>query len=448
MALKKIRDGMESALLIIVHVIIILSKCILKIFSSIKSAFNHLVIFFKDERRALGEGFFGLVISVIGSLFAGILLGKMTFFLENYPGLIVLIPGAIGMRGNIFGALGSRLSSDLHIGILPPELKKSNILTQNISGAIILTIILSLLLAFFAKGFCIVLGFPSITIIDFTIISVLGGIFSGIMLLPLTIIIALKSYENGWDPDNVTTPIIATIGDLFALPSILIAVLLLGWIKNGFFEIFLFIIFIFMGLAGLILGLRGGTDLKKIIYQSTPVLLICSLMGTTAGSILNSKLSIILSNPSILTMVPLFSAESGDLVSILGARLSSGLHSGYIKPTSWPNEGAIRNFGIMITLAVIIYPLIGLIAHFASLSLGIPSVGLYNMIIISSIAGGILTPIMLITAFYLNSISYRKGFNPDNIVIPLSTSITDPLANLTLIAMTMIFLGISLTQII
>ena len=102
----------------------------------------------------------------------------------------------------------------------------------------------------------------------------------------------------------------------------------------------------------------------------------------------------------------------------------------------------------MITLAVIIYPLIGLIAHFASLSLGIPSVGLYNMIIISSIAGGILTPIMLITAFYLNSISYRKGFNPDNIVIPLSTSITDPLANLTLIAMTMIFLGISLTQII
>jgi mgtE-like transporter len=102
----------------------------------------------------------------------------------------------------------------------------------------------------------------------------------------------------------------------------------------------------------------------------------------------------------------------------------------------------------MITLAVIIYPLIGLMAHFSSISLGIPSVGLYNMILISSIAGFILTPIMLITAFYLNSISYRKGFNPDNIVIPLSTSITDPIANLSLIIMTMIFLGISLTQII
>ena len=439
---------MESALLLIVQTIIILSKSILKIFSSINRAFNHLFIFFKEGRRALGEGFFALFISIIGSLFAGVLLGKMTFFLENYPGLIVLIPGAIGMRGNIFGALGSRLSSDLHIGILPPELKKSNILTQNISGAIILTIILSLLLAFFAKGFCILLGFPSINIIDFTIISVLGGIFSGIILLPLTIIIALKSYENGWDPDNVTTPSIATIGDLFTLPSILLAVLLLGWIKNGFFEIFLFIIFIFMGLAGLILGLRGEFDLKKIIYQSTPVLLICSLMGTTAGSILNSKLSIILSNPSILTMVPLFSAESGNLVSILGARLSSGLHSGYIKPTSWPNKGAVLNFGIMITLAVIIYPLIGLMAHFACLSLGIPSVGLYNMIMISSMAGVILTPIMLTTAFYLNSISYRKGFNPDNIVIPLSTSITDPLANLSLIIIAMIFLGISLTQII
>ncbi len=136
------------------------------------------------------------------------------------------------MRGNIFGALGSRLGSNLHIGILTPELKKSPVLNQNIISAIILTVIMSIFLAFAAKGFCILLGFESISIMDFTVISVLGGIFSGALLLPATILISIKSYENGWDPDNVTTPLIAASGDLFTIPSILLACIYMLWIRK------------------------------------------------------------------------------------------------------------------------------------------------------------------------------------------------------------------------
>ena len=258
------------------------------------------------------------------------MLSGMTNQLEILPGLLVLIPGAIGMRGNIFGALGSRLGSNLHIGTLTPELKKSEILSQNIISAIILTIIMSIFLAFMAKGFSTLLGFESISIVDFTVISVLGGIFSGALLLPATVLISIKSYENGWDPDNVTTPLIAASGDLFTLPSILLAVQILLWIRNGFTEVILFIIFILIGIIGFIIGIRGESHLKKIIMHSTPALFLSSIFGTTAGVILNSYFSVILSNPSILALVPLFSGESGDLVSILGARLSSGLHIGSI----------------------------------------------------------------------------------------------------------------------
>ena len=125
----------------------------------------------------LGETFTALFICAIGDLIAGILLSGMTHTLEMLPGLLVLIPGAIGMRGNIFGALGSRLGSNLHIGILSPELKKSPVLNQNIISAMVLTVIMSIFLAFTAKGFCILLGFQSISIMDFTVISVLGEFF-------------------------------------------------------------------------------------------------------------------------------------------------------------------------------------------------------------------------------------------------------------------------------
>ncbi len=400
--------------------------------------------FFKDFSRVLGETFTALFICAIGDLIAGILLTGMTNTLEILPGILVLIPGAIGMRGNIFGALGSRLGSNLHIGTLTPELKKSPVLNQNIISAMILTVIMSIFLAFTAKGFCVLLGFESISIMDFTVISVLGGIFSGAVLLPATILISIKSYENGWDPDNVTTPLIAASGDLFTIPSILLAVQILLWVRNGYVETILFIIFIIIGIMGFIYGIQRGSHLKKIIMHSTPTLFLSSLFGTTAGTILNSSFSTILNNPSILALVPLFSGQSGDLVSILGARLSSGLHIGSIKSSLRPTESALRNFAIIVILATLIYPLIGILAYLGSSVIGVESVGLAKMVLISTSAGLMLTPLLLLIAFYLNAISYRRGLDPDNIVIPLSTSMTDPVANTFLVLMVMFTLGLTI----
>lgn len=424
-----------------VQLAVLVSKRSLKLLHAPFLLSSKVTNFFKDVSRVLGETFTALFICALSDLVAGVLLSGMSDTLAMLPGLLVLIPGAIGMRGNIFGALGSRLGSNLHIGTLSPELKKSPVLYQNIISAIILTVIMSIFLAFMAKLFCILFGFESISIVDFTVISVLGGIFSGALLLPATILISIKSYENGWDPDNVTTPLIAASGDLFTIPSILLAVYILLWIRNGYLDTILFVIFIVMGITGFIIGMKNGSQLKKIIKHSTPTLFISSIFGTTAGTVLNSSFSVILSNPSILTLVPLFSGQSGDMVSILGARLSSGLHIGSIEPSLRPKEGALRNFGIILILAIIIYPLIGILAHFGTLALGIPSVGIERMILISALAGLLLTPFMLLMAFYLNIISYKKGLDPDNIVIPLSTSLTDPVANTFLVTMVLLVLG-------
>ncbi|EKF85273.1 magnesium transporter [Methanobacterium formicicum] len=442
--LKRIGEYTHIILDWMVNLAVLVSKRSLKILKIPFIISGKVNNFFRDVSRVLGETFTALFICAIGDLIAGILLSGMTGTLEMLPGLLVLIPGAIGMRGNIFGALGSRLGSNLHIGTLTPELKRSPILNQNIASAMILTIIMSIFLAFTAKAFCMLLGFNSISLAEFTVISVLGGIFSGALLLPATILISIKSYENGWDPDNVTTPLIAASGDLFTIPSILLAVYILLAIRNGYVETVLFILFIIIGIMGFVYGIKRGTHMKKIIIHSTPALFLSSIFGTTAGTILNGSFSTILSNPSILALVPLFSGESGDLVSILGARLSSGLHIGSIESSLRPSGDALRNFAIIIILAVIIYPLIGVLAYLGSFITGSESIALGKMIFISTSAGLMLTPFMLLIAFYLNAISYRRGLDPDNIVIPLSTSLTDPVANTFLVMMVIFTLGITL----
>ena len=88
--------------------------------------------FYEIHKSSIKEGLIALLICAVGDLFAGIILGKMTFLLEAFPGLLVIIPGAIGMRGNIFGSFASRLSTNLHIGLIAPEFKFSEQLNYNI----------------------------------------------------------------------------------------------------------------------------------------------------------------------------------------------------------------------------------------------------------------------------------------------------------------------------
>ena len=75
----------------------------------------------RAERRTIRQGFVALVVADLGSLVAGLALGTITHRLKVLPGLIVMVPAAIGMRGNIFGALGSRLGTSIHSGLYRTE---------------------------------------------------------------------------------------------------------------------------------------------------------------------------------------------------------------------------------------------------------------------------------------------------------------------------------------
>ena len=187
---------------------------------------------------------------------------------------------------------------------------------------------------------------------------------------------------------------------------------------------------------------RLSDETNTILRQSTPVLLLCSLMGGAAGSILNSAVETLLTNPSLLTLLPLFSGESGSLISILGARLSSGLHSGLIEPFKKPEGEAVHNFIISFILAIIVFPLIGLLAEGSSFALGVVGVGFDKIMEISTLSGIILSAIMVIIVYYVSITSYNNNLDPDNIVIPISTSITDSISSLILISVSLLLLGV------
>ena len=398
--------------------------------------------FYAEHDNVIKEGLIALLICAVGDLIAGIILGKMTFFLETFPGLLVVIPGAIGMRGNIFGSFASRLSTSLHIGLISPEFEFSEDLNNNIFSSFVLTLVLSIFLGVVAKIFCILLNSPSMSVVDFVLICTIAGLISNLIMLPITMFVSFKSFEHGWDPDNITSPIIAAFGDLFTLPAIIASTFILAFLDvNALVKYAVLVVIVIGVLISFVYCYRLSDETRTILKQSTPILLLCSFLGGSAGGILNSSVETLLTNPSLLTLIPLFSGESGSLISILGARLSSGLHSGLVEPLSKPEGEALHNFGICYILAIIVFPFIGILAEGSSMVFESVGVGFDKIISISTLSGLILVTVMVFAVYYISTVSYNHNLDPDNIVIPISTSVTDSISSLILISVSLLLLG-------
>jgi mgtE-like transporter len=151
----------------------------------------------------------------------------MRTIFEAIPGLIVVVPGVIALRGNISTALGSRLGSAYHLGVIDADNLWNKELLQNISGSLLLSFFMSCFIGVLAFGSSLILGVnpdPALLIG----IVVLAGVISGIILTMLTVIIIFLVFKQGYDPDNVTGPALATFGDVITILCIYGSALLIG----------------------------------------------------------------------------------------------------------------------------------------------------------------------------------------------------------------------------
>jgi len=384
------------------------------------------------------ESLVSLLMSTMGDLITGIIMGVSTSSLQMLPALIVLIPPAIGMRGNIFASLGSRLGTSLHTGQISPDFK-GKILKDNVNSSFILTILMGIYLGIIATFTAHFLGMD-VDIIDMILISLMAGVISAFFMLALTIATAFFSYRRGWDPDNVTTPIITLAGDIITLPFLFLSFHMVTGMGDGEKNA-LFYIFIALGIISIFIPFSrlSGKYLRKILVESTPIMLIGGLLGTFSGSILGNSFNGLIGIAGILTMMPAFLEDGGAIGGILAAKFSSALHIGSLEYSLTPPKGARKMFLSMHLIGIIVFSLIGIFAFFISKSVGVGVLPLHEMIIISLIAGEILIFIVNLVAYYSSVIAFKHGIDPDNVTIPTITSLMDIIGTGCLIAVLMVF---------
>lgn len=376
------------------------------------------------DARSAGQSLVALGVNSSTSLVAGAILGSITDTLGSYPGLLVMVPAAIGLRGNVFSALGSRVSTSIHTGEIQGTLRRNRVLTDNARASIALSLILALLLAVVAKLATVAIGVGGdVSVLDLATISVVGGALASGIVLGVTLILVAAAVRFGWDLDNLVAPVVSTLGDVITVPALWLATFVLGH-GSASTAVSVASIAIAAGVGAQAIWTHRER-LRRIVRESMPILVIAAALSTLAGVVLEQQFATFTTYPALLILVPAFVSSAGALGGLLSTRLATALHLGTIQPDRTPSPAVRRDIWVIAALAVIVYLFNGLGALVVAGLLGEPSPGALAMVS-ASLLGGVAAVAFVVTVAYYGTVAaVRLRVDPDTYGIPIVTSSVD-----------------------
>ena len=354
-----------------------------------------------------------LIACGLGLMAAGNLLSSTqgTDVFRRVTLLYVLVPVLLGLKGNMELTLASRLTSAWHLGLLDTPRERLRVAIGNLAIVETQAICIGALAAVLTLIVAMFFGRQP-TGQDARLLVAASLVTAAIAALVLSIIattIVLFAGRFGLNPDNVSGPLVASLGDLVTLGLLITCVHAIDGTTDT----------VRLGLIGLICvvaitgfmvaGIHSTT--KRARMEGWTAILFAMLIGGIAGLILERVAPVV---PLILAIVPIINGLGGNAAAIHGSRVCSSLH-----------EGGERPLGVRRTLL-----LVTLIAHLVVLSLLL----LWRKNDMqSNIQVLLATPLILIAQLGIvlritepiADRAWRSGRDPDNSVHPYVTSSAD-----------------------
>lgn len=380
-----------------------------------------------DARQSLGA----LAFSSTTSLITGLLIARFTGTFEEFTGLFMLLPAAIGLRGNVFGPLGSRLSTAMRTGTMTWSLRVESVLGQNVTAALVVGLGASLIHAALAEILLLATGVEdALSLADFVVVSVLGGLLASLVVLGITLGLAVASNRFGWDLDNVTAPLVMAAGDFVTLPALILAVQLVRVDVVTPIVASLAAALVLIAVAAV---WRSGLALaRRIMIESIPVLAAAGLLSLLAGLALQSTEERFFTFGVFLVILPGYLSTAGALGGILSSRLSTKLHLGFIESRLMPAGEARDDIRFTFALSFPIFVFTALVTAFVAWLVGETSPGLLEVVLVTVTGGLVATVFVAVIAYYGTLAMVRFGLDPDNHGIPLVSASLDVIGALTL----------------
>ena len=396
--------------------------------------------------KALKETFTAYAFD-LGGLLAGFIVAYQLGVFRLAPWAIALYPAVLGAKGVIEGLLSGRLSTALHLGTVYPRFSKN---TKSFHNLIEATIVLTLVTSVAMSAISLVFGnlFWGITFLDLPAILtvVVATMALGLVLLVVTVKVAFFSFKRGLDPDVMVYPIMSAVASIFI--TICYVVTLNLFLLNSSIGVWL------VGslcVAHLILVIYifprnlHEAEFMKTIREALASLMIVAVIVNVTGTILRGidRFVVIrnLANAEFYyTIYPALIGLVSDVGAVVGSTATTKLALGMLKP----KLSSIGNHAKNILIAWIASIVMFVVLAFAALLVNgiFTPAAFYSHVVTLLVANVIAVSLIVILSFAISILTFQKGLDPGNFVIPIENAFAASVTSIALLlALALLSLG-------
>jgi len=380
----------------------------------------------KMLKTSLGQSLLSLSFDIVG-LLTGILL--VLYFgvlsINEAPWAIFLFPGILSVRGAVGGLFSGHLGTGLHLGTIKATFTKNTKDFQTLLRVIItLALVSGVSVGIGTWIFGVFLW--NATIIDFipllaVIISTMA--LSVVLVSPLTMVFSVLSFRRGLDPDIVVYPITSPVSDIINTSCYVLS-LGLFFLFGSFGRYLIWILdIIFISFVVYILIKNiGEAKFVETIREFLLTLVFVTLIVNVTGSLLG-KISGITGWRKIYSVYPAIIATVGGVGSIIGSTATTKLALGLIKPSFSSIKQHINEIGGAWLASIIMFIVYVILSSVISGTTAL--VDLLNFTGQLLITNVLAVSVMILIAYAVAIYTFRRGWNPDNFVIPIESALAD-----------------------
>lgn len=292
-----------------------------------------------------GEVFIPFMIAGFGMVAAGLVLERVKELelFKTITEIYILIPTLLGLKGNLEMTLASRLSTQANIG----NMDRSTELKRMIIGNLVLVQLQAIVVGFLAALVSIAIGWVPEGQINMRHVLVLcssstsTAAIASLGLGLIMIFVIVSSHKCKINPDNIATPIAASLGDLTTLA-------ILAGIGGFIFQIIDHYAWLPILITGFFLILiplwamicHRNEYVRDVLYHGWSPILSAMLISSGGGLILHFAIQNL---RGVAVFQPVMNGVGGNLVAIHASRLSTALHQ-HTKLGDFHDNTAYSNF--------------------------------------------------------------------------------------------------------